>query len=273
MFEGDLQVKGKTVHYVHEGKGKNIVLLHGIATHSGLWKGVMSNLTKKYSVYAFDLLGFGLSQKPESNELNLKKQGAFFYDVFKELGLQDIIVAGHDLGGGIAQIMSLTYPEIFKAMVLIDTICYDSWPIQILSEGNKVEMLFRHLPPDIIRDTFIQYIKDGLYNKENALQIGQKYWKYIEGKEGMDSFIKLVQSFDNRQTVEISVSLGSLRLPVLIIWGKNDVYLRPSYGYRLSEDIKGAKIEVLDCAGHFLPEDQPGLVSQLMDDFISSIKG
>jgi pimeloyl-ACP methyl ester carboxylesterase len=65
--------------------------------------------------------------------------------------------------------------------------------------------------------------------------------------------------------------LHNINIPVLILWGRHDEYIRLSFGYRLSEDIKGSKIEIIDKAGHFLPEDQPVLTAELMDRFIKEI--
>lgn len=268
MEEYYIEVRGKKIFYKHSGSGPVMVLLHGIPTHSALWDDMIIVLRKSYSVYAFDLLGFGESERLDSFEINIKSQARFFFDVFEKLSLKDIIIVGHDIGGGIAQIMAVSNPGIFKAMVLIDSACYDSWPIKLLSAESRLEMLFNHLPHDVLYDLFTGYIRDGLYNKEKAEKIAGKYWKYVGEGQNIKSFLEAVQSFDNKYTLEISRMLSTIRMPVLIIWGKYDAYIRMSFGYRLSEDIRNSDIEIIDNAGHFLPEDQPEKAADIISNFL-----
>jgi len=265
-----IEVRGKKTFYKHWGDGPVMVLLHGIPTHSGLWDHMAEYLSKNYSVYAFDLLGYGESQRLESSEINIKSQARYFIEVFEELSLKNIVIVGHDIGGGIAQIMAVLNPQAFKAMVLIDSVCYDSWPIRLLRAENKLEMVFNNLPHDVLYELFTNYIRDGLHNKENAEKIAKKYWKYVGEQRNVKYFLEAVESLDNKYTLEISKMLDTIRMPVLILWGKYDAYIRMSFGYRLSEDIRNSVIEVIDDAGHFLPEDQPKKAADLIDNFLKS---
>ena len=271
MDEYKIEVNGKKINFKQAGTGQIVVLLHGVPCHLGLWDGVISYLDKLYCVYAFDLLGYGESDRGQSSEINIKAQAMFLKDVFESMRLKNIILVGHDIGGGIAQIMALLNPEILKAIVLIDSVCYDSWPIELLKVESKVSMMFEHLPVDVLYRLFISYIEGGLYNKSRAEEIAQKYWKYIDRENGIKDFLEMVQSLNSKYTMEISHMLDKIKLPTLILWGKADIYLKLSYGYRLSEDIKNSKIEIIDGAGHFLPEDQPEKVGKLIESFINSL--
>lgn len=270
-MEDYITVKGRKIFYKHSGEGPCIVFLHGISTHSALWDGVISNLEKHFSVYAFDLLGFGKSERAESLELSLRSQANLFISAFKSMGLRCITLVGHDIGGGIAQIISLLNPGILKALVLMDSACYDSWPIDLLKVQSRVGMIFEHMPPDVTYQVFQNYIKDGLFNKEMAEEISLKYWEYIKGPEGIKGFLETVKSFDSRQTLEISHLLSRIRLPVLILWGKQDAFIRQSFAYRLSEDIPNSELKIIDSAGHFLPEDKSEEVSREITRFVYNI--
>lgn len=268
MKEYNIEVNGKKAYYRYSGDGPCIVLLHGIPTHSGLWDGVTPYLRKHYSIYAFDLLGFGRSDKPDSSEINVKSQADFFIEAFNKMGLKDITVVGHDIGGAVAQIMAISNPGMFKSMILMDSACYDSWPIELLSVESNVKMLFEHLPPDVIYDLFTKYIKNGLYYKDRAGDIVEKYWGFVKGDDGIKAFLRAVESFDNRYTIEVSRMLHTIRMPVAVVWGRNDPYIKLSYAYRLHEDIRNSLIEIVENAGHFVPEDQPERVSQIIDGFM-----
>jgi pimeloyl-ACP methyl ester carboxylesterase len=270
MEQSSIKVNGMNIHYKHSGSGQCMVLLHGIPTHSGLWDEVMPHLDQ-YSVYAFDLLGFGESDKPGSSDIDIKSQAFFLLSVFKALSIKNAVIIGHDIGGGIAQYIAVSNPEAVKAMVLMDSVCYDSWPIELLSVKGKVQMLFEHLPENVLDGLFVKYIEDGLYNKDRAKQISQKYWKYIKDSSGIKSFLNAVESFDSKYTMEIAPLLRTIKTPTLVLWGKHDAYLRLSYAYRLSEDIKNSRIEVIEDGGHFLPEDQPEETAKSIDRFIKDL--
>lgn len=265
-----VSVKGRKVFYNHWGEGQTMVLLHGIPTDSRLWDSMIPYLEPYYSVYAFDLLGFGRSEKLDSTKLDLRSQAEFFLDVFKELSLKEITIVGHDIGGGIAQIMAVESPKVFKSMVLMDSACYDSWPIQLLTAGQKLELLFQHLPQDVLYDLFKGYIEEGLYNKDKADAIAEKYWPLLQDKDGIETFLKAVESLDNRYTIEVSRYLYDIRMPVLILWGRHDKFIRLSYAFRLNEDIRNSQISIIEEGGHFLPEDNPEETAKTIHDFIKN---
>lgn len=271
MEQQIIKVGGKSAYYVKSGKGRPLVLLHGMPTNSSLWEKMMPYLASKYSVYAFDLLGFGKSSRPDSSEIDIMSQAAFFMNVLKRLGLSDIVLVGHDIGGGIAQIITIRNKVKIKALILIDSVAYDSWPIEPLKTERKVEMVFEHLPDDVIRELFTRYISNGVFNKDKAGEVADKYWKCIEQPDGIPSFLKAVKSLDNGYTMEIAPLLYRIKVPTLILWGRHDPYIRLSYGLRLSEDIKNSKFEVIDEASHFLPEDQPERASKHILEFLDGM--
>lgn len=270
-MENYINIDGNKIYYKQSGSGPCVVLLHGIPTHSGLWDKIIPHLEKKCSVYAFDLLGFGKSYRCENSMLDIKSQSYIFLKVFKALNLNNINIIGHDIGGGIAQIIAISNPKLLNSMVLIDSACYNSWPIELLRVENNLGLLFEHLPYDVLKELFEKYMGEGLYNKDRAACMTEKYGGFLKTHDGIQGFLEIVKSFDNRYTMEISPMLDTLRLPVLILWGRHDKYIRLSYGYRLSEDIKDSRIKIVDNAGHFLPEDQPFAVSREIMEFLDEI--
>lgn len=271
MKECEITVRGLNVHYKHIGSGQPLVFFHGIPTNSSLWDGVISSLSGEYSIYAFDLLGFGKSSKAGSFILDIKSQADFFEDVLDSLKIENPIICGHDYGGGIAQYFAVLGASRVRAVVLIDSVCYDLWPIELLSTESTVRTLFEHLPVDIVHELFEKYISGGLYNKDRVSDVVKKYSDCIKDEKAINNFIETVKSFDHKYTQEIVPLLYKINIPVLILWGRHDTYLKPSCAYRLNEDIKRSTIEIIDDGGHFLPEDQPEEVAKSIDKFIRSI--
>lgn len=271
MEEYEITIRGLNVHYKHTGSGQPLVFFHGIPTNSSLWDGVIYSLSREYSIYAFDLLGFGKSSRAGSNLLDIKSQADFFREVLSSLKIQNPIICGHDYGGGIAQYFAVYERSSVRAVILIDSVCYDLWPIELLSAENTVRTLFEHLPVDIVHELFEKYISGGLYNKDKAPDVVKKYSGFIENEKAINNFLEIIKSFDYKYTQEIVPLLHKIRIPVLILWGRHDTYLKPSCAYRLNEDIRRSTIKIIDDGGHFLPEDQPKEVAQSIDSFAEHI--
>lgn len=272
-FLGDhyITVRGNTFFYSKSGTGDPVVLLHGIPTHSGLWEGVIPWLEDSFSTYSFDLLGFGKSSKPLSHELHLKYQAELLTEAIDKLELKEFVLVGHDIGGGIGQIMAVQNHSPVKALVLLDSVCYDAWPIDLLSAESKLRMLFENLPPDVVQELYTKYIGGGLYDKTRLREVSKKYWENIDGSEETRTFLEVVKSLDNKYTMEIVPMLESLRIPTLILWGSEDKYIRLSYAYRLSEDIRNSTIKIIEKAGHFTPEDRPEEVGKIINEYLIEV--
>ncbi len=100
------------LHYRQAGSAAEaIVLLHGIPTNSFLWYGVVPYLSEAYTVIVPDLLGYGSSDRAPSEQLALPKQAEHVLRLLDALGIRQAHFVGHDLGGGIVQILSVRHPE------------------------------------------------------------------------------------------------------------------------------------------------------------------
>jgi pimeloyl-ACP methyl ester carboxylesterase len=125
---------GRSVHYnisyivqgTEYGTDGAIVLLHDIPAGAFSWQGIIGQLAGlKRSVYAIDMLGYGQSDHPWPADTSVWGHADVLSYLLKDLKLTNIILVGHGLGGGVAQILATRlYHEQTAALVLIDTICY-----------------------------------------------------------------------------------------------------------------------------------------------------
>src|SRR5262249_29727949 len=111
------------------GQGPSVVLLHGIPTHSFLWRHVVPRLVPSgLQVITFDLLGYGLSDKPGDIDLGISAQARVIAAALSTLQWPGGVIAGHDIGGGVAQLIALSHPQLVTGLALVDSIAYDSFP-------------------------------------------------------------------------------------------------------------------------------------------------
>src|SRR5215218_28424 len=99
--------------------GTPVVLVHGTPFSSHLWRRVVPALAQTNTVYAFDLPGYGSSEKREGQDVSLAAQGRVFSELLDHLGLDKPAVVGHDFGGAITLRAHLLEGRDFRAIALI----------------------------------------------------------------------------------------------------------------------------------------------------------
>src|ERR1700729_1893101 len=112
-------IDGAKLHYLAAGHGPNLILLHGFAETSQMWKPIIPVLAQRFTVIAPDLPGIGDSDAP-TNGSDMKKAAIRIHDLSKSLGIQQAEVVGHDIGLMVAYAYAAMYPTEVKKLVLMD---------------------------------------------------------------------------------------------------------------------------------------------------------
>ena len=109
MEKSRVTIREGSIAYVRQGKGDPVVLIHGMPTSAYLWRDVIPPLAQDFTVFALDLLGYGDSDKPKA-DLSLPAQARYVAEFMLKVGLTRATVAGHDIGGGVAQLLGVERP-------------------------------------------------------------------------------------------------------------------------------------------------------------------
>src|SRR5260221_13666514 len=112
-------VNGVKLHYLFAGKGDPVVLLHGYAQNSHMWRPLIPELAKTHTVIAPDLRGFGASAKPEGG-YDKKSMAQDIHALAVSLGFKRIGIAGHDIGLMVAYAYAAQYPDGVERIALMD---------------------------------------------------------------------------------------------------------------------------------------------------------
>ena len=268
MEKSRAAIREGKIAYVRKGEGAPVVLIHGIPTSSYLWRDVIPPLSREFAVCALDLLGYGDSDKPPKADLAVCAQARYVAEFMMHVGLTHATVAGHDIGGGVAQLLALGRPELVKRLVLIDTVAYDSWP------GPEIDRLKDPAWDKIIeridlRKGFREALLRGMVHKDRVTDsLVEEYVRPFDDVEGRRTYLRCARALNNRDLLIRAAEIEQLSLPVLILWGEADDYQDPAVGQRLADRLGAARLVVLKDAGHFLPEDQPEEIARLMRAFI-----
>lgn len=262
-------IDGLRIAYYREGSGEPVLLVHGITTYSFIWRKIIPLLSPQYDVIALDLLGCGNSDKPLDVDYSIKNQADIIAKFIQNLKLNQVHLVGHDIGGGIVQILAVNYPEMIKDITVMNGVAYDFWPVQpIIAMQTPI---IRQLTMATLNfGVFSLVIKRGFYHKEVfTKELMELFGEPMKTRIGRKAFLHLAECLDNNQLLEIKDKLHSLTTPFLIIRGEADVYLSSDISEKLHNNIKGSKLIKIPTAGHFIMEDEPGQIVKTITSFFN----
>ncbi len=262
-------IDGVNIAYHISGNGQPVLFIHGITTYSFIWGEIALNLSKKYNTIALDLLGCGDSDKPLDVDYSLKNHSKMIKRFIDKLGLEKVHLVGHDLGGGISQILMVNYPELFYDVTLINTVGFDYWPVQPIS-AMRTPIVRQLAMASLDAGTFRLIIKRGLYYKENLNSYLMKlFWHPLNTSLGRKAFLHFAKCLDNKDLLEISDRLEQSKLDVLIIRGEADEYLSGAIADKLNNTIPFSHLVKIEDAGHFIQFDVPDKITGLLSKFFN----
>jgi pimeloyl-ACP methyl ester carboxylesterase len=266
---GSAEVRGKRIHYLHMGDGTPLVLLHSFPCSSYEWRHVIPRLARDYAVYAPDLLGYGKSKVEPGVDRSLAAQVAYIAEWMDSAGIPPAVIVGQDIGGGVAQRLAVQYPQRVRGLILINSVCFDSWPYdysELLAEpvwGKFTGGFFGR------RTGLKSQLKQMVYYQRLLSKgVVDNYFEPWAGSSGRQDLILAAESFDNRDTRIIEEGLARIKVPTLVIAGRFDPLQSINYSKRLAGAIPGARFIPIANCGHLASEDEPEKIVRLVRDFM-----
>ena len=261
-------------HGVH-GSGTPIVLIHGTPSSSYIWRNILPSLVEAgYKVHVYDLLGFGLSERPcdPAIDTSVTGQVPILEGLLDIWGIDDLHIIAHDIGGAVAQRFAIQSPMRVRTLTMLDAVSYDSWPSKRTHEQMQagLERLIKASDSDH-REHFREWLYSTVQNKERLAQTSMEtYLDFICGPVGQGSFFQhQVMHYDPKHTHEIAPRYAELGVnPVQLIWGADDAWQVTDWAHKLHAAIPNSELHILEECGHFSMEDQPERISTLLVDFL-----
>jgi pimeloyl-ACP methyl ester carboxylesterase len=188
--------------------------------------------------------------------------------LLKELKLERVHLAAHDVGGGIAQILAVNHPEKFYDISLINSVAYNFWPVQpIIAMRTPIIRQLAMATLDVGALKLI--VKRAFYHKEILNDnLMEKFAEQMKSKDSRKAFLHFARCLNNRDLTDISEDIKKIKIPVQIIRGEADVYLSKNISDELKRNIPNCKLHTIETAGHFAMLDEPVLISNLLLSFM-----
>jgi haloalkane dehalogenase len=259
------------MHYVDEGDGAPVLLLHGEPTSSFLWRKVIPNLPGR--VLAPDLIGFGRSDKPEHVEwYSYDRHVESVAALVEDLDLHGLTLVVHDWGGPIGLRVAVEHPERVDRLVILNT------GIGGGSAPSETWLRFRAVVRELGGALDIGRLVEAGTSQGLSDEVRAAYdapFPTPESKAGALAFPELVPTEpDHPNTAPMNRVRDALRewhKPALVVWGADDRVLPVGIAHAMAKLIPGARGPILiDGASHFLQEDKPDEVSAAIRDLLGS---
>jgi len=277
-----LALNGQNYHYLNEGKGEPVVMVHGNPSWSFYYRNLVTALSNEYQCIVPDHIGCGLSNKPADKDYDytLAQRIDDLEALLEHLNItSNITLVVHDWGGMIGMGYAARYPERIKRLVILNTAAFN------LPKAKKFP-----LPLRICRDTFIgsilvrgfnafssiaSYV--GVKRKPMPASIRKAYVAPFNNWKNRISTLRFVQDIPlqpgdrNYQLVDsIDQSLQNFqKVPTLICWGLQDFVFDKHFLDVWKEKMSHAEIHEYPDCGHYILEDASNEVINKIQSFMS----
>lgn len=256
----DVGVNGITLHYLDEGRGAPILLLHGLGSCGEDWVLQTQYFSGEFRVVAPDLRGHGQSTKP-AGAYSIALLASDVACLLDALSIDSAHVVGLSLGGLVAQQLAIDFPRRVLSLALINTFA------RLLS-GN-VRELARVLRRGFVSlvlpmRTNAQLIARGLFPQPHQAEMRRLAVQRImtNDRAAYRAAIIAIRDFDSRR------SLHRVTCPTLVVTGESDSTVPRARQRELAGGIRDARWEIIRDSGHATPIDQPAAFNALLRAFL-----
>ena len=250
-----VRVNGKQISYWTARKGlvegkETILFIHGAGGGQYTWSYQKGFFEREFNPVIIELPGHGESGGEGEEEVG--KYAEQVYAFLKALGLQNVFLIGHSMGGAIAQTLALTHAELIKGIVLVGT-------------GARLKvfpMIFNGIKNDF--EETVRKINQFAFSRRvqtDLIEKGVSFMLECRPEVVYGDFLAC-DRFDLMNEVEKIV------LPALILCGDEDQLTPLKYSEFLNSRIKGSKLEVLPNAGHMVMMEAPQAFNERVREFI-----
>jgi pimeloyl-ACP methyl ester carboxylesterase len=285
-----INANGIRLHYLREGAGTALLLLHGWPEFCGVWRKCLPDLAHDFDVIAPDLRGFGDSDKPEagpSADVGAEVHAADMLALLDGLGLQRVGIVAHDIGAYAAQSLARSHPERVAGLFFFDCpypgigarwsapdhlteIWYQSfhqlpWAAALVGSSREAcRLYFRHFLSHWAHDphAFDEDIEAWVDNfmKPGNLQGGFNW--YLSAHRARLAAMRGEVSPAERAPIAV---------PTRVLWGESDPILKSAWTDRLGEFFSDLIVSTVPEAGHFVHYEKPDLACREIRGFFKSL--
>lgn len=264
--------QGIKINYYEAGQGPPLLLLHGFGACAYTWRLLIPPLAADHRVFTIDLKGHGFSAKPRDGKYAVSDQADMVAAFIRDRRLNDVILVGNSMGGAVAL---MTYfqlreenPKLIKGLVLIDSAGYPQklpWFIRMARVPWLSALGAKLLSP---RFATGMVLRKCYYNREKITDEMIDAYAYYGSLPGAaDAVRQTALQIVPANMAAVIAQYKTVKVPTLIIWGKEDNVVPLEVGRNFQRDIPAAELVILPRCGHIPQEEDPLETRRLIQDF------
>jgi pimeloyl-ACP methyl ester carboxylesterase len=267
------QIDGLALHYVRQGRGPTIVLLHGLGGFAESWRQTIDVLARRADVLALDLPGFGLSAKPRTR-YDLDFFTRVLHGFLDATGVGQASLVGHSLGGAVAVAYALTRPSRVDRLALVSAVVpgFDyrpSWLYRLAALRGLGEVAALCTARPLYRAAIARCFHAPVAEDVDALVD----WSYAartawDAKAAYLATLRDVRADFAARAPAYRRVAGTLPLPVLLVHGRQDRVVPAVHCVNVSKGFPRASVRWLDRCGHFPQLEHADTVNGWLEDFL-----
>ncbi len=283
-----VESNGVRVHYVRQGAGEPLVLLHGWPEFWYVWRKNIGPLAERFDVVAPDLRGFGASEKPGMPDPPGRLLDELVEDLRGQadaLGLEKIGIVSHDVGSFVAQRFAARYPERVRGLFFFNCV-YPGIGRRWLEPDSVTEIWYQSFHQQPWAADLVGSSREacGIYLKHFLDHWSHEPGTFDEDFEAwVDNFMQpgnLQGGFDwyagvgearMKMMREGAPELPKIEAPAYFLWGEGDPILKVRWADRLGDYFSNFELEPAPGAGHFVHYERPDLANARISRFFSGL--
>ena len=258
-----IHVNGIDLFYNVHGTGEALILIPGFDCDTSYWSAVVPALENKYQVIRLDNRGVGQSSAPDS-PYSIKQMAGDALSLLNYLGISKVHVAGHSMGGQIAQELTLAHPEKVKSLILLS-----SWAKGNAKFNSLIEM-FGNLPKDLDRKIYQKLLLPWMFTEkiystgaiaENISFIED--YPFLPTSQGLYHQSRAIIQNDT------SDRIANIYCPTLVVVGNEDIFTSVKFSEQLADGIPNAELIIIEGGGHGFLVELADAVVKVMLNFLA----
>lgn len=247
----------KTRYWQAGASGSPVVLLHGIGCSVLEWQHNLDALASRHRVFAVDLLGFGLSDKPADETYTIRRLARFVLDFMSAQGITRAHLAGNSLGGRLALDCAIVDPQRVASLLLVDPAGVDG-PDTLLEFRLATVPLLGELAtrPSLAGTRMLwnkafadpaAFVTDELVRTK--VMLARQPGAQAAFLKTLRSFVGL-RGFRKEAVAELHAALPDVRAPTLVVWGQDDRFVPPAHAEALRRLMPQVEVQTWERCGH-----------------------
>jgi pimeloyl-ACP methyl ester carboxylesterase len=248
--------QGRQIAWGRTGSGPATVLCHGTPWSSRLWVPFADALARDFTVYLWDMPGYGRSSKRAEHAVDFGVQAEAFAALLEHCDLDRPHLIAHDFGGAVSLRAHLVLGVPYASLMLINVVAIPPSGSPFFRFVHDYPDLLGQLPAYIHTAIVRTYIEGASHRglRDEDLDALVEPWT---GEDGQPAFYRQIADYDERFLEENEQRLGQIDIPVRVLWGTQDAWIPAERAQKLTSLIPGATLRLIDDAGHLMHYDAP----------------